>query len=223
MERLIDGARATALAELKGWREVEGRDAIAKELTFEDFNQAFGFMTRVALMAERMNHHPEWSNVWNKVTVTLSTHEVGGLSSRDVTLARFIDSIAGPAGLRKTEGWTVPWVWLHGVQHAAWPGVRWAHFGDPLSPIPWLAALLGAEVSIARAPGLDEAGMKRLREGFRAGVGWLAEIGASADVVSLIGAVDKAGLERAGRLFRAGTTVITAGADGEPSASVRTV
>jgi len=93
-ERLIEGARATALAELKGWSEVEGRDAITKLFAFEDFNQAFGFMTRVALMAERMNHHPEWTNVWNKVTVTLSTHDVGGLSSRDVTLARFIDSIA---------------------------------------------------------------------------------------------------------------------------------
>jgi 4a-hydroxytetrahydrobiopterin dehydratase len=77
-ERLIEGARATALAELTGWSEVEGRDAITKQFAFEDFNQAFGFMTRVALMAERMNHHPEWTNVWNKVTVTLSTHDVGG-------------------------------------------------------------------------------------------------------------------------------------------------
>jgi 4a-hydroxytetrahydrobiopterin dehydratase len=93
-ERLIEGARATALAELKGWTEVEGRDAITKEITFHDFNQAFGFITRVALVAERMNHHPEWTNVWNKVTVTLSSHDVGGLSARDVTLARFIDSIA---------------------------------------------------------------------------------------------------------------------------------
>ncbi len=93
-ERLLDQARATALADLKGWTEVEGRDAIRKEITFEDFNQAFGFMARVAMMAERMNHHPEWSNVYNKVTVTLSTLDIGGLSSKDVTLARFIDSIA---------------------------------------------------------------------------------------------------------------------------------
>ena len=93
-ERLLDQARATALADLKGWTEVEGRDAIRKEITFEDFNHAFGFMARVAMMAERMNHHPEWANVYNKVTVTLSTHDIGGLSSKDVTLARFIDSIA---------------------------------------------------------------------------------------------------------------------------------
>ncbi len=93
-ERLVDQARATALADLKGWHDVEGRDAIRKEFTFEDFNHAFGFMTRVALTAERMNHHPEWTNVWNKVVVTLSTHDVGGLSAKDVTLARFIDSIA---------------------------------------------------------------------------------------------------------------------------------
>lgn len=93
-ERLLDQARATALADLKGWAEVEGRDAIRKEIAFEDFNHAFGFMARVALMAERMNHHPEWTNVYNKVTVTLSTHDIGGLSAKDVTLARFIDSIA---------------------------------------------------------------------------------------------------------------------------------
>ena len=92
--KLTGDARKSALAGLKGWSETSGRDAITKKFVFKDFNQAFGFMTRVALMAERMNHHPEWTNVWNKVTVTLSTHDVDGLSSRDVTLARFIDSIA---------------------------------------------------------------------------------------------------------------------------------
>jgi 4a-hydroxytetrahydrobiopterin dehydratase len=73
---------------------VEGRDAIKKQFLFEDFNQAFGFMTRVALKAETMNHHPEWFNVYNKVDITLSTHDVGGLSDKDVTLATFIDSVA---------------------------------------------------------------------------------------------------------------------------------
>lgn len=76
------------------WSMVEGRDAIKKQFLFEDFNQAFGFMTRVALKAETMNHHPEWFNVYNKVDITLSTHDVGGLSDKDVTLATFIDSVA---------------------------------------------------------------------------------------------------------------------------------
>ncbi|KAL2083234.1 hypothetical protein ACEWY4_021007 [Coilia grayii] len=73
------------------WVEVVGRDAIYKEFIFKDFNQAFGFMSRVALQAEKMDHHPEWFNVYNKVQITLSTHECGGLSQRDVTLATFID------------------------------------------------------------------------------------------------------------------------------------
>ncbi|XP_048865053.1 pterin-4-alpha-carbinolamine dehydratase [Brienomyrus brachyistius] len=73
------------------WVEVGGRDAIYKEFIFKDFNQAFGFMSRVALQAEKMDHHPEWFNVYNKVQITLSTHECGGLSQRDITLATFID------------------------------------------------------------------------------------------------------------------------------------
>ncbi|XP_007252304.1 pterin-4-alpha-carbinolamine dehydratase isoform X1 [Astyanax mexicanus] len=73
------------------WVEVVGRDAIYKEFIFKDFNQAFGFMSRVALQAEKMDHHPEWFNVYNKVQITLSTHECGGLSQRDITLATFID------------------------------------------------------------------------------------------------------------------------------------
>lgn len=76
-----------------GWTEVEPRDAIYKEFLFKDFNQAFGFMTRVALKAEKMDHHPEWFNVYNKVQVTLSTHECTGLSQRDVTLASFMDKV----------------------------------------------------------------------------------------------------------------------------------
>jgi len=95
VEKLTGEARRKALAGLPGWAEVEGRDAIRRSFVFADFNQAFGFMTRVALAAERMDHHPEWSNVWNKVEITLSTHDAGGLSQRDVALAGFIDTAAG--------------------------------------------------------------------------------------------------------------------------------
>ncbi|XP_054482460.1 pterin-4-alpha-carbinolamine dehydratase 2-like [Anoplopoma fimbria] len=77
-----------------GWVEVEDRDAIFKELHFKTFNQAFGFMSRVALQAEKMNHHPEWFNVYNKVQITLTTHDCGGLSKRDVKMAKFIDKIS---------------------------------------------------------------------------------------------------------------------------------
>ena len=73
---------------------VEGRDAIKKHFTFKDFNQAFGFMTRVALKADKMDHHPEWFNVYNRVEVTLSTHDCKGLSNRDVQLAKFIEDVA---------------------------------------------------------------------------------------------------------------------------------
>ena len=73
---------------------MEDRDAIKKSFTFGDFNEAFGFMTRVALRAEQLNHHPEWFNVYNKVTITLSTHDCQGLSERDITLANFIDSVS---------------------------------------------------------------------------------------------------------------------------------
>lgn len=94
IERLTGPARTTALASLAGWAEVAGRDAITKRFAFADFSEAFGFMTRVALKAERMNHHPEWSNVYNRVEITLSTHDCGGLSNRDVKLAAFIDEAA---------------------------------------------------------------------------------------------------------------------------------
>lgn len=85
---------AAALVQLKGWRAVDGRDAIAKSYKFADFNAAFGFMARVALKAERMDHHPEWFNVYNKVDVTLATHDAGGVSERDVALAKFMDENA---------------------------------------------------------------------------------------------------------------------------------
>ena len=77
-----------------GWEMVDGRDAIKKSFHFEDFNEAFGFMTRVALKADKMNHHPEWFNVYNRVDVTLSTHDCQGLSQRDITLATFINKTA---------------------------------------------------------------------------------------------------------------------------------
>jgi 4a-hydroxytetrahydrobiopterin dehydratase len=101
--RLTQAERAAALAELPGWREVEGRDAIAKSFRFRDFNAAFGFMTRVALMAERMDHHPEWSNVYDRVEVTLTTHDAGGLSGRDIALARFIEAAADQALAASTK------------------------------------------------------------------------------------------------------------------------
>ncbi len=92
VEKLTGAARARALAGLTGWSDVSGRDAIRKEFKFKDFNAAFGFMSLVALMAERMDHHPEWFNVYNRVDIVLSTHDAGGLSERDATLAAFIDS-----------------------------------------------------------------------------------------------------------------------------------
>ncbi|XP_019737690.1 pterin-4-alpha-carbinolamine dehydratase isoform X1 [Hippocampus comes] len=93
IQSLTDAERAHLLPLLQNaqWVEVVGRDAIYKEFLFKDFNQAFGFMSRVALQAEKMDHHPEWFNVYNKVQITLSTHDCGGLSQRDITLATFID------------------------------------------------------------------------------------------------------------------------------------
>ena len=92
--KLTADERAAALAKLPGWRAVEGRDAIEKTFVFADFGEAFGFMARVALAAEKMDHHPEWSNVYKRVTVVLSTHEAGGLTGRDVALAEAMDRIA---------------------------------------------------------------------------------------------------------------------------------
>jgi 4a-hydroxytetrahydrobiopterin dehydratase len=92
--KLTGKARSDALASLKGWQEVSGRDAIHKSFKFADFTQAWGFMTKVALAAEKADHHPEWSNVYNRVEIVLSTHDAGGLSDKDVALAGFIDSVA---------------------------------------------------------------------------------------------------------------------------------
>jgi 4a-hydroxytetrahydrobiopterin dehydratase len=89
---------AQALAALPDWRRADDpRPAVARTLRFADFNAAFGFMSRVALKAEVMDHHPEWSNVYNRVEIVLTTHDAGGVTEKDLTLARFIDSIAGTA------------------------------------------------------------------------------------------------------------------------------
>jgi len=94
-QKLFGEARKSALARLKGWSEVSGRDAITKKFVFADFNQAFGFMTRAALAAEKMDHHPEWFNVYKTVEVTLSTHDAGGLTDLDVMLAETMDKLTG--------------------------------------------------------------------------------------------------------------------------------
>ena len=78
-----------------GWEQVDGRDAIARTFTFADFNAAFAFMTRAALKAEQMDHHPEWFNVYNRVEVTLSTHDAGGVTEKDIALATFMNEAAG--------------------------------------------------------------------------------------------------------------------------------
>lgn len=94
--RLAGEARTQAMAKLPDWKLVNDRDAITRTFTFRDFNEAFGFMSRVALLAERMDHHPEWFNVWNRVEVTLTTHDAKGLSERDVKMATALDAmIAG--------------------------------------------------------------------------------------------------------------------------------
>ncbi len=93
IEALSEAERADALDALSDWDYDEARDAITRRIMFDDFAEAFGFMARVALIAEKMDHHPEWSNVWNKVEILLTTHDCSGLSSRDVSLAQAIDAI----------------------------------------------------------------------------------------------------------------------------------
>jgi 4a-hydroxytetrahydrobiopterin dehydratase len=91
--KLVGDARKAALAKLTGWTEVAGRDAIAKKFVFKDFNEAFGFMTRAALVAEKLDHHPEWFNVYKTVEVTLSTHDAGGVTELDIKLAEAMDRL----------------------------------------------------------------------------------------------------------------------------------
>lgn len=96
-EKLTGEARKKALASLKGWAEVKDRDAISKTFQFKDFNEAFGWMARVALVAEQADHHPEWFNVYRTVDVTLATHDAGGLTEKDIALATAMDAMAGGA------------------------------------------------------------------------------------------------------------------------------
>lgn len=94
MATLLTAAeRATLATTLPDWAKVSGRDAIRRDFKFKNFNQAWGFMTRVALLAEQQNHHPEWSNVWNKVQIELTTHDAGGLTDNDMKLAQAIDKL----------------------------------------------------------------------------------------------------------------------------------
>ncbi|MCY4590670.1 MAG: 4a-hydroxytetrahydrobiopterin dehydratase [Alphaproteobacteria bacterium] len=94
-DRLTGQEREEALAGLPGWSATEGREAIESNFRFADFGEAFAFMTRVALRAEQMDHHPEWFNVYNRVEVTLATHDAGGVTGLDITLARFMNTCAG--------------------------------------------------------------------------------------------------------------------------------
>ena len=98
-ERLSAEARLAALAELPGWAETTGREAIARTFIFRDFNEAFGFMTRVALVAEKKDHHPEWKNVYKTVEVVLATHDAGGVTRLDIELARAMNGIARQLGV----------------------------------------------------------------------------------------------------------------------------
>ena len=93
-EKLTGDARKAALAKLEGWSEVPGRDAITRKFVFKNFSAAFGFMTRAALMAEKLDHHPEWFNVYKTVEVTLSTHDAGGVTELDVKLAEAMNRFA---------------------------------------------------------------------------------------------------------------------------------
>lgn len=95
IEQLTEEERTDALDELDEWDFDEARDAITRTFTFADFSEAFAFMTRVALLAEKADHHPEWSNIWNRVEILLTTHDAGGLSQRDVDMAEAIDLLMG--------------------------------------------------------------------------------------------------------------------------------
>jgi 4a-hydroxytetrahydrobiopterin dehydratase len=94
-QKLTGAARNTALGKLGGWSEVPGRDAITRKFVFQDFNAAFGFMTRAALVAEKLDHHPEWFNVYKTVEVTLATHDAGGVTELDIKLAEAMNRLAG--------------------------------------------------------------------------------------------------------------------------------
>ena len=95
-EKLSDQQIAESLSDLSGWQKAHDRDAITKTFKFKDFSQAFGWMVRAALQAEKINHHPEWFNVWNRVEVTLTTHDAGGVTRLDLELAAQMNDLAGP-------------------------------------------------------------------------------------------------------------------------------
>ena len=99
VERLTAEARKAALKTLSGWTEVAGREAIARTFVFKDFNEAFGFMSRAALVAEKHDHHPEWRNVYKTVEVVLATHDAGGVTERDIVLAKAMNAIASQLGV----------------------------------------------------------------------------------------------------------------------------
>jgi 4a-hydroxytetrahydrobiopterin dehydratase len=92
-KRLTDAERVALPGSLPGWSLVDGKEAIVRNFKFRDFNEAWGFMNRVALLAESQNHHPDWSNVWNRVRIELSTHDAGGLTNNDVKLAQAINAL----------------------------------------------------------------------------------------------------------------------------------
>src|ERR1700688_3136169 len=99
VERLSAGARKSALNGVPGWADTPGREAIARTFTFKDFTEAFGFMSRAALVAEKNDHHPEWRNVYTTVEVVLSTHDAGGVTARDIELAKAMNAIAAQLGV----------------------------------------------------------------------------------------------------------------------------
>ena len=99
LERLTAEARTAALQELSGWSEVSGGEAITRTFTFKDFNEAFGFMSRVALVAEKKDHHPEWRNVYKTVEVVLATHDAGGVTRLDIELAKTMNAIGRQFGV----------------------------------------------------------------------------------------------------------------------------
>ena len=101
--RLTETDVSAALAGLDGWARVAGREAITKSFAFVDFSAAFGFMARAALAAEKLDHHPEWTNVWNRVDVTLATHDAKGLTALDMQLAAAMDAISQQLGAKPTE------------------------------------------------------------------------------------------------------------------------
>jgi 4a-hydroxytetrahydrobiopterin dehydratase len=98
VEKLSAAEKKAAMAKLGGWKKTGKRDAISKSFVFADFNAAFAWMSRVAMMAEKLDHHPEWDNVYKTVNVVLTTHDAGGLSALDVKMAQFMDKTAGAAG-----------------------------------------------------------------------------------------------------------------------------